>query len=85
MEATISSIENVSARNKQERVGGYVAILHDMSARIENEAVLKAAEKKYRHIFENASKGLFQKDHRGVYLSVNPAFFKIFGFSSSQD
>jgi len=85
MEATISSIENMSAKNEQERIGGYVGILHDMSARIESEAVLKAAEEKYRHIFENATEGLFQKDAQGFYLNVNPAFFRIFGFSTSQE
>jgi PAS domain S-box-containing protein len=85
MEATISSIEDPSARNEQERITGYVAILHDMSARIRNEEVLKAAEEKYRHIFENATEGLFQKDAQGTYLNVNPSFIKIFGFASMHE
>jgi len=85
MEATISSIKNISAKNEEEKIGGYVAILHDMSARIESEAILRAAEEKYRHIFENATEGLFQKDAHGFYLNVNPAFYKIFGFSTAKE
>jgi PAS domain S-box-containing protein len=43
------------------------------------------AEKKYRSIFENAMEGIFQSTMEGHYLSVNPAFARIHGFSSSEE
>jgi len=46
---------------------------------------LRKSEEKYRSIFENAVEGIFQSVPGGGYLSVNPAFAKIFGYDSPQD
>ena len=49
------------------------------------EEALKASEKKYRKIFENATEGIYQTTPDGRYLSINPAFAKMFGYSSPQE
>jgi PAS domain S-box-containing protein len=49
-----------------------------------SEALLEA-EEKYRTIFENAISGIFQVKPDGRYISANPAFAHILGYSSSQE
>ena len=49
------------------------------------EASLKASEEKYREIFEGATEGIFQTTPDGRYLSMNPAFARMFGFASPQE
>jgi len=49
------------------------------------EEALKASEEKYRNIFENATEGIFQTTPEGRYLSINPAFAKMFGYASPQE
>jgi PAS domain S-box-containing protein len=48
----------------------------------ESERRLRAAEEKYRSIFENAVTGIFQTTPDGRYLSANPALAKIYGYDS---
>lgn len=43
------------------------------------------AEKKYREIFNNASYGIFQSAPDGRLITANPAFARIFGFSSPEE
>lgn len=49
------------------------------------EELLKASEKKYRNIFENAMEGIFQSTLDGRYISLNPAFARIRGFDSPEE
>jgi PAS domain S-box-containing protein len=49
------------------------------------EAALRAAEGKYRSIFENAGEGIFQTTADGHYLAANPALARIYGFGSSEE
>ncbi len=51
----------------------------------ERTAALRRAEEKYRAIFENAAEGIFQSSPEGRLLNVNPAFARIFGFSSKEE
>ena len=53
-----------------------------MSATV--DAALRAAEKKYRDIFENAVEGIYQSTPEGRYLSVNPALARIYGYESPE-
>ncbi len=43
------------------------------------------AEERYRSIFENAAEGIFQSTPEGHFISVNPAFAKIYGYDSPQE
>ncbi len=50
-----------------------------------SEEALKKSEEKYRNIFEGAIEGIFQITPQGRYLSINPAFAKMFGYASTQE
>mgnify|MGYP000936757626 CR=1 FL=1 len=49
------------------------------------EIALSVSEAKYRNIFDNATEGIFQTTPQGRYISVNPAFARMFGFASPQE
>ncbi|MHC1744208.1 MAG: PAS domain S-box protein [Syntrophobacteraceae bacterium] len=53
--------------------------------REEAEERLKKSEEKYRHIVEHSMEGIFQSTPDGRYLTVNPAFARMFGFESPQE
>src|ERR1700676_5768542 len=44
---------------------------------------LRAAEQKYRSIFENATEGIFQTTPEGKFLSAHPALARMYGYNSS--
>ena len=67
-----------------ELVGAVVTFL-DVSDRKQAEDALRRAEQKYRSIFEEAIVGLWQTTPDGRYLSVNPAFSRMFGYDSPRE
>jgi PAS domain S-box-containing protein len=46
---------------------------------------LRKSEEKYHSIFENALEGIYQSTVEGRYLSVNPAFARMFGFAKPEE
>ncbi|MCX5807196.1 MAG: PAS domain S-box protein [Proteobacteria bacterium] len=63
---------------------GAIETIHDITNRKRTEEALKSAEVKYGNIFENAVEGIFQTTLKGNFIDVNPAFARIFGYSSPQ-
>ncbi|MDM8564529.1 EAL domain-containing protein [Candidatus Halobeggiatoa sp. HSG11] len=61
-----------------------INMIEDITERKYAEEARREAEKKYRDIFENAIEGIFQCNPKGHYLSVNPAFVRIFGYESAE-
>jgi len=61
------------------------AIVRDISLRKKAEEALKKSEEKYRSIFENSVEGIFQTTPDGRYISVNPAFVKMYGYDSAEE
>lgn len=57
----------------------------EIAAREEVVAALRAAEEKYRGIFENAVEGIFQTSPDGRYVSANPALARIYGYPSPDE
>jgi len=49
---------------------------------LRQKEALRAAERKYRQIIENAGEGIFQSTPEGCYLMANPALARMHGFSS---
>lgn len=61
-----------------------ISMIEDITERkLAEEARLKA-EKRYREIFENAIEGIFQCTPAGQFISVNPAFVRMFGYDSAE-
>ena len=61
-----------------------VSMIEDITERKCAEMARLEAEQKYREIFENAMEGIYQCTPTGFFLSVNPAFVRIFGYSSAR-
>jgi PAS domain S-box-containing protein len=59
--------------------------IQDITERKSMEEALKASEEKYRKIFEGANDGIYQTTPEGKFLSVNPAFARMFGYASAQE
>lgn len=60
-------------------------IMVDLTERKREEQALRAAEQKYRDIFENAVGGIFQASPEGHFIAANPALVKMFGFNSLEE
>ena len=62
--------------------------IHDMARKLEKnmaeivqgEQQVRRAERKYRHIFENAIEGLFQISPEGLFLTANPSLCHNLGY-----
>jgi PAS domain S-box-containing protein len=67
------------------RVTGIAGVGRDITERIKNEEALKAAEKKYRGIFDEALFGMFQLDRRGYLLNLNPAMAHLSLYASPEE
>jgi diguanylate cyclase (GGDEF)-like protein/PAS domain S-box-containing protein len=61
-----------------------INLIEDITERQMAEEGRLLAEKKYRDIFENAIEGIFQSTPAGRFLSVNPAFVRMFGYDSAE-
>lgn len=64
---------------------GIVGVLHDITDRKQAEDSLRAAEEKYRTIFENSALGIFRATPAGDWLAVNPALAGMLGFDSAEE
>jgi PAS domain S-box-containing protein len=56
-----------------------------IAERKQTEVELRKAEVKYRSIFENAIEGIYQTTLDGRFVSTNPAFAHMLGYSSPQN
>lgn len=66
------------------KITHFIAINQDITERKEAEEALRAAEEKYRVIFENAVIGIFQATPNGRLVNVNPAFATMHGWDSPE-
>ncbi|MEM9244260.1 MAG: PAS domain S-box protein [Cyanobacteria bacterium P01_F01_bin.153] len=85
----IASSGDVSMRvevlNGTDELADLVTVLNGALDRVEeSQEALRAAESKYRSIFENAIEGIFQTTPEGSYLSANPALAAIYGYESAE-
>jgi PAS domain S-box-containing protein len=64
---------------------GAIHSLSDITKRKQTEDALRESEARYRNIFDNATEGIYQTTPEGRYLSVNPAFVRMFGYASEEE
>jgi PAS domain S-box-containing protein len=64
---------------------GIVGVIYDISDRKKAEDDLRAAEEKYRTIFENSALGIFQTTPDGSWIVANPALARMLGYASPED
>jgi PAS domain S-box-containing protein len=56
-----------------------------MSEREALEEARRQSDQRYREIFENAVEGIYRSTPQGRYVSVNPAFASMMGYSSPEE
>jgi two-component system sensor histidine kinase/response regulator len=65
---------------------GYICdFVRDITERKRIEKALRAAESKYRDIFEDAVEGIFQSTFDGDLIDCNPAMVRIYGYDSIEE
>lgn len=64
---------------------GYIGIDRDVTERKRIEMKQRAAEEKYRSIFENSIEGIFRSTPEGIFLDANPAFARMLGYDSPME
>ena len=71
--------------NSSGNVVGVIESIRDITMRKLAEEELRKSREKYQNIFENSILGLYQSIPEGKYLSVNPAFARLFGYSCPEE
>ncbi|MGO9118404.1 MAG: PAS domain S-box protein [Desulfomonilaceae bacterium] len=59
--------------------------LSDTSEKETVAEALRVSEEKYRRIFEHAIEGIFQSTPDGRFITVNPAYARMFGYGSPEE
>lgn len=78
-------IDESPLKDQKGKVVGIVGAARDVTERKRSEEALRTAERNYRSIFENATEGMYQSTPEGTFISVNPAFAKIYGYDSPDE
>lgn len=69
-------------QNSRGAVAGLVGVVFDYTDRKKAEDSLRAAEEKYRSLFESSPLGIFRVTPGGDYLDANPAMARMSGYPS---
>ena len=71
-------------KDEEGRNQGMWALVRDISERKQADTILKASETKFRSIFESSHDAIGVSKN-GVQVIVNPAYIKMFGYSSEKE
>jgi PAS domain S-box-containing protein len=63
----------------------FVAVVRDITERKEAEEVLQRSEKQYKDLFDSTLDGVYQVDADGVFILMNPAGARIFGYETPEE
>jgi PAS domain S-box-containing protein len=58
-----------------------IILIRDISERINIHEALKESELSYRSIFDHAGDAIYIQDQHGIFLDVNPAAMRMYGYS----
>jgi PAS domain S-box-containing protein len=79
--------ENVFSfvRNSKGEPTGIMGVGRDITERKKAEEKLRQSEEHYHSLFDRMLDGVYLSTHGGRFVDVNPAFVKMFGYSSKQE
>ena len=60
-------------------------VFDDITERKRAEEDLRQSEERYRSLFDRMLDGIYLSTHEGRFVDVNPAFVRMFGYSSKQE
>jgi len=83
--STWASVTKIPIHNRSGETLGLVGVARDITQLIEAEQALREAEERYRGIFENSVEGIYQTTPDGRFIRVNPAFARIYGYTSPDE
>jgi PAS domain S-box-containing protein len=66
-------------------ITGVAVVAKDITERKMIEEQLTETEERYRSLFDRMLDGVYRSTHEGRFVEVNPAFVKMFGYSSRQE
>ncbi len=71
-------------REKDGRVLGAVAVMHDMTERKLAAEAIRKSKIQYQELVENAKDGIFSLDDKGFFVLTNPEFRDMLGYSQKE-
>jgi PAS domain S-box-containing protein len=80
-------LENIISGIRDDRgvLIGVHGVSRDITKRKAAEISLRAAEEKYRSVFDNAQEGIFRATPEGRFIMANPAMAHILGYDSPEE
>ena len=75
----------VPLRDRKGKVTGIAGVGRDITELKKSEAALRAAEQKYRSMYDEALVGIFRLRADGTLLQVNPAMAQFLGYASPEE
>ncbi len=66
-------------------IGAILVNYHEVTDLKERETELRESERRYRELFEDSVLAIFQSSLDGKVISTNPAFARMFGYSSPEE
>ena len=62
-----------------------LGVTRDVTKRRNAEELLRAAEERFRNIFENATEGIYQSTPEGRFITANSSLARMFGYESASE
>ena len=72
-------------RNEHGEITHFIAIKQDITERKLSEEKLRQSEERFRTLFDQTLDGVYRSTHEGKFVDINPAFVKMFGYSSKEE